>query len=188
MTLTNSQLTKQSTSLITGERQKLSVSDAWLNGTNLTHAVKHHPKEIRMWLFTQVVDLVKTLDANKTLVTDDEMKFCCRSIIDEHPTITLDEVYKAFEMLKQGKFGKLYERLKTAEILDCLCKYEAIRSEEIERIKHNEKSEFFLISKSAEDMLEPLGLAKMFDKIERVETTTKKEGIGTRLKNKNGWD
>tara|TARA_R110000751_G_scaffold28771_1_gene74700 strand:+ start:626 stop:892 length:267 start_codon:yes stop_codon:yes gene_type:complete len=47
-------------------------------------------------------------------------------------------------MIRQGKFGKLFERLKTAEILECLRNYEGeVRAEIMERLQREEKGEQF---------------------------------------------
>ena len=47
-------------------------------------------------------------------------------------------------MIRQGKFGKLFERLKTAEILECLRNYEGeVRAEIMERLQREEKAEQF---------------------------------------------
>ena len=47
-------------------------------------------------------------------------------------------------MIRQGKFGKLFERLKTAEILECLRNYEGeVRAEIMERLQREEKASQF---------------------------------------------
>jgi len=52
----------------------------------------------------------------------------------------VEEIALVFKMIKQGKFGKLYERLKTAEILEIMMKYEGdVRAELLER-KHKEQT------------------------------------------------
>jgi len=174
--------------LLTGKlKNGLQPLDAWDHGTNITSAVKEHPKETRFWIYQEVVKLIKEIDANKTLSSDEEIEFCCRSIIEEHPTLKLDEIFVAFNMIRQGKFGKLYERLKAAEILDCLRRYESeIRSPILERKVEERKKEQFTYDVN-EETLKPLGLTEIFDKLTTTTPEQKGEGIGTRLRNKNDW-
>ena len=84
-------------------------------------------------------------------------------------------------MIRQGKFGKLFERLKTAEILECLRNYEGeVRAEIIERLHREEKGEQFKpiergefspnLSELLKDVLDETKQAHDFDR------------IGTRLK------
>tara|TARA_R110000764_G_scaffold146085_1_gene233849 strand:+ start:510 stop:776 length:267 start_codon:yes stop_codon:yes gene_type:complete len=84
-------------------------------------------------------------------------------------------------MIRQGKFGKLFERLKTAEILECLRNYEGeVRAEIIERLHREEKGEQFKpiekgefspnLSELLKDVLDEAKQAHDFDR------------IGTRLK------
>jgi len=186
---TTSTLTPQSLSLLTGEfKSGLQAKEAWTQGTNIVSAVKEHPKETRWWIYQEVAKLVKEIDANKTLSSNEEIEFCCRSIIEEHPTLKLDEIYVAFNMIRQGKFGKLYERLKSAEILDCLRRYESdVRSPILERDAEMKRKEFLQSSDYSQVVLEPLGLAGIFDNLAKSETEVKGEGIGSRLRKKNEW-
>mgnify|MGYP003639034051 FL=1 len=84
-------------------------------------------------------------------------------------------------MIRQGKFGKLFERLKTAEILECLRNYEGeVRAEIMERLHREEKGEQFKpiekgefspnLSELLKDVLDEAKQAHDFDR------------IGTRLK------
>jgi len=118
-------------------------TDAWNLGTNIRSAMKvneEHEQAIRMWVVTEVAKLCKEVDANKTLSTDEELKFCCRSIIEDFPALKLEELRACFDMIRAGKFGKLYERLKTPEILDALRRYEGeVRAPIMERQIHNQK-------------------------------------------------
>ena len=129
-------------SLITDNRTNYTPLEAWRDGTNIQTAVKHNPAIVRGWILSEVGRLVKEVDANKTLSTDEELQFCCRSILDDHPTLKLEELRTCFNMIRQGKFGKLFERLKTAEILECLRQYEGeVRVEIMERLHREEKGE-----------------------------------------------
>lgn len=117
---------------------------AWTDGTNIQISMKHHPAEIRAWIMAEVGRLIKDVDANKTISSDEEILFCCRSITDEHPTLTLEELRVCFNMIRQGKFGKLFERLKTAEILEFIRQYEGeVRTDVMERLHQESKNKEF---------------------------------------------
>jgi hypothetical protein len=134
------------------------------------------PTLVRGWMLAEVGRLCKDIDETKTLKSDEEITFCCKSIIEDHPTITLQEVRLAFNMVRQGKFGKLYGRLKTAEILEFLRRYEAeVRTEAIERRMQEERSKRL---ETAERKLEPLGLK---DLVKDSPPPTPK-GLGTRIR------
>lgn len=132
----------------------------------------------------EVGRLIKEVDANKTLSTDEEIQFCCRSILEEHPTLKLEEIRVCFVMIRQGKFGKLFERLKTAEILDCLRKYEGeVRTEVMESLHRKRKSESFDTIKRSKDY-KPLG-EFLKDVLNEPTPDRSFDRLGTRLKNKN---
>lgn len=82
----------------------------------------------------EVSRLCKELSAKTTINSDEELIFCVKAILEEHPTLKVEEIRACFDMVRKGKFGKLYERLKTPEILDFLRRYEGeIRVEILER-------------------------------------------------------
>ena len=82
-----------------------------------------------------------------------------------------------------GKFGKLFERLKSAEILEFLRRYEGeVRAEVLEQNHQKSQQEE---SERMADKIEPLTL-KQFISDKKVKL--RPEGIGTRLAKKNGWD
>ena len=94
-------------------------------------------KETKLWILAEVGRLIKEVDANKTIRDADELKACCEAIIEEHPSIKLEELVHCFDLIKRGRLlPKLFERLKTREILEALRQYEGdIRAEMLER-KH----------------------------------------------------
>lgn len=151
---------------------------AWKKGTNIQTAYKHEPTATRAYLVMALGRLIEDVDANKTLRTDDELKFTCRAIMEEHPTMKVEEIALAFDYIRMGKFGKLYERLKTAEILEALRRYEGeIRTIYIESQIHNEQSFKNEINIMPENIVQDLR--------ESLSTNTdppKGEGIGTRLR------
>jgi hypothetical protein len=172
---TNLQLqpTVSTTSLLKGENVKLTPTTAWQGGTNLQRAAKEMPDLTRAWLVAEVGRLCKDVDANKTLTTTDDFVFTCRAILDEFPAIKVEEIRVAFDMIRKGQLIKLYERLKTAEILEALRAYEGSIRTELLETQHKEVYE-------STGPLQPLGLAQLA-------ATLKDErrpfvGSGTRLR------
>jgi hypothetical protein len=156
----------------------LSASNAWHEGTNLCKAVRLHPKEVRAWLYAEVAKLCRDIDANKTITTDEQLQFTCRAILEGHPTIKVEEVRAAFDMVRTGKFGKLYERLKTAEILDALRRYEGeVRTDVLEQRKPE---------RTFEQSLQVLQLSHHIDNIDTTPQDKAGQGLGTRLKQRIG--
>ena len=92
-------------------------------------------KETKLWMLKEVGALIREVDANKTLRDSDELTACCEAIIEEHPTLKLEEMVQCFTMIKRGKLlPRMYERLKTKDILDALRQYEGeVRAEMMER-------------------------------------------------------
>lgn len=176
-------LTDSANSLLKGERIQMTPAEAWNRGSNLKAATKH--QEVRMWLMVEVGKLIKDVDAKKTINDDESLAFTCRAILEEHPTLKMEELVIVFNYIRMGKFGKLYERLKTAEILECIRIYEGeTRAEIMERNVHQEKMEY---QSSANRRLEPLNLAALLDNCPDPEEL-KGHGLGTRLKNRMGWN
>tara|TARA_R100000654_G_scaffold14432_2_gene31042 strand:+ start:7892 stop:8344 length:453 start_codon:yes stop_codon:yes gene_type:complete len=144
-----------------------------------------HERGIRLWLLTEVGRLCKMIDANKTLSTDEELQMCCRAIINDFPALKIEEVRTCFDMIIQGKFGKLYERLKTAEILECLRQYEGeVRAPILERHMHNQKHKELEWSQQHEKTFK-----KIVDSLD-IKTIQNKsdKGLGSRLKKTLGTD
>lgn len=191
LTRETSQLTAQSTSLLTGDILGVTPNDAWMNGTNIRSAMKidkQHERAVRLWLVTEVGRLCKMVDANKTLSTDEELTMTCRAIVDDFPALKLEEVRACFDMVIQGKMGKLYERLKTAEILEALRKYEGdVRAPILERQMQNRKYEHVDRLKHELGTTQPVQ-----DAVKQLKVTTpakpKDSGLGQRVKKHLGTD
>lgn len=131
----------------------------------------------RGWIMAQVGKLCRDMDMKKTLSTDEELTFTCRAIIQEHPTLKLEEIAVCFDMIRMGKFGKLYERLKSAEILEYLRRYEGeIRTEIKER---DVKQEGLDYTQSMMENIDPKLLAQF---VTDSNVTMKPDGIGSRLR------
>ena len=173
-------------SLITDSGLMVKPREAWTEGTNIRTAVKHNPEIVRGWIMAEVGRLIKDVDANKTISSDEELQFCCRSILDEHPTLKLEELRACFNMVRQGKFGKLFERLKSAEILEFIRQYEGeVRTEVMKRLREEERNQRF----ETPEKLEPLNLSKRLADILNDDTPLPKpkgHGLGARLKKRLG--
>lgn len=112
----------------------LTPEEAFRDGTNIRTALRIEPQQTRAALLKLVTDLVKFVDAKRTLESIDDYLFTVECIIESHPTMTLEEVKLVTQGIKKGQYGKMYERLKTQEILDACRKLESDRAEILERI------------------------------------------------------
>ena len=73
-------------------------------------------------MIREVVDFV---EAKRTLQSVQDYLLTAEAIIQNHPTCTLEEIKLVSQRMMLGQYGKFYERLKTGEFLDCLCKHGA---------------------------------------------------------------
>jgi hypothetical protein len=164
----------------------VSPSEAWHEGTNMLTALRIDPAQVRGWVMSEVGRLIKELDTKTTINSDEELIFCVNSIIEEHPTLKLEELRACFNMIRKGKFGKLYERLKTPEILDCLCRYEGeVRVLIMEKKMHEDK---FIKREETIEAISASGLKDVVDEMVIEPIESKGEGLGTRLRKKLKWD
>lgn len=160
----------------------VNVETAWFKGTNIQRMLKVEPKQTRAWILREVAQLCKDIDAKKTLSNDGQIVFTCNAIMDEHPTLKVEELHNAFNMVRKGQLIKIFERLKTAEILEALRVYEADhRAIAMEQAIERQKK---VVSELPSRKLEPLNLAKLVEDAPRPTP----EGLGSRLRKKNGWD
>jgi len=88
-------------------------------------ALKHNPEMVRAYVVKEIAALCKEMDMKKTINTDEEMGFVCRTILDDHPTLKVEELKLALDRIRKGEF-KVYERLKGPEILIAVSEYEAV--------------------------------------------------------------
>lgn len=163
----------------------LDARAAYYEGTKLVEALQVNPEATRMALVSMVADLVQFIDAKKTLHNTDDFIFTADSIQQHLPGITLEEIRLAFQLMKQGQMGKLYERLKTPEIIGCLESY-----------LQNQRREMVLEVRRAEQQEDikgysphrPAGgksLAALLDQMDIPEP--KRKGLGTQIRERHGW-
>lgn len=113
----------------------MTPAEAWDEGTNIRTAIRHEPEQTRAAIITLIKSTVDFIDAKKTLRNVDDIILTAQAIEHDHPTLKLEELALVARDMKAGRFGKFYERLKTAEFLDCICQFEGQRAEHLER-KH----------------------------------------------------
>ena len=162
MTPQNSKLTNSAIGLLKGKKVNLTTATAWYEGTNILTALRICPEIVRMWLLKEVGRLVREVDANKTIRDNDELTECCDAILEDHPTIKIEEVAHCFQLIKRGKLlPKIYERLKTKEILDALRQYEGeLRAEVMERTHEAKMTDPFRRSSEGQTLRDHLHLTE----------------------------
>ena len=167
--------------MLTGKRIQLTPFQAWTEGTNLRKAVRAFPEEVRAYVVKEVASLCKEMDMKKSIASDEEMQFVCRTIIEDFPAMKLEELRLAFDNIRKGRVD-LYERLKGPEILKALYDYEGdVRAPLLEDLHAKQKK--------AEQSLHKLEWFKragqwVAEQPNEPEKPTIKEGIGSRLRKK----
>lgn len=178
---TTSTLKPYTVTLLEDNTQAVTPADAWHLGTNLMTAQRVAGPMIRGWVMSEVGRLCKEISAKNTISSDEELIFCVRSILEEHPTLKVEEIRACFDMVRKGKFGKLYERLKTPEILEFLRRYEGeVRVEILERqvhqsqVQHKAETAHRIGESSLKEIMDSLP--------DEPAPPSKGEGLGTRLR------
>ena len=143
LTATNSKgklLRSTASGLVVNEGKELTVASAWEQGHNIRELMRTAPKWTISMLILELGKLVDFVDAKKTLRDDDQLLFTAESLIEDFSTMKLEEFVLVFNWIKKGKFGKMYERLKLAEIREAITTYEGeYRAEVMERLNHESK-------------------------------------------------
>jgi len=136
---------------------------------------------IRGWVMSEVSRLCKEISAKTTISNDEELIFCVRAIFDDHPTLKLEEIRACFDMVRKGKFGKLYERLKTPEILDFLRRYEGeVRTEIMERDAHQMQVDW---NKRMQTQIAESAVSEVLRNVEvKPAERVEGHGVGSRLR------
>ena len=108
------------------------------HGTPITQLTKHHPQETKLWLAAEIGKVCKFIEANKTLKDQEELFFTCNELLNYCKSWKAEEFLTFFDAIKRGDFGKIYERLKTAEFLDFAKKYEEKRCDIFDKLRLQE--------------------------------------------------
>jgi hypothetical protein len=112
------------------------------HGTPITQLTKDHPQETKLWLAAEIGKVCKFIEANKTLKTQEELFFTCTELLNYCKSWKAEQFLTFFDAIKRGEFGKIYERLKTAEFLEFAKSYELRICDIRERlIRESQKTE-----------------------------------------------
>ena len=110
---------------------QLSKESAWHEGTNVLTALRMEPQLTRAWLIAELAMTAKMVDAATTFRDDAELAEAVRMLLDEFPAMKLEEYAIVFDGIKRQKYGKLYNRLKIQEVIECIRKHEEERASTI---------------------------------------------------------
>lgn len=140
---TTSQLKALTRSFVAKKFDPLSVSNlttkqAFEEGTNIRTVMRSEPQKGRLLLLQGLAELITFMDAKKTISNDSEIQFSVDSMIEDFPSLTIEDFLIVFRNIKKGRYGKFYERLKLAEISDCIREYEATERADYLEIKAND--------------------------------------------------
>ncbi len=138
-----SSITGSTQLLLRGERRNLTPQNAWEEGTGIRTALRLHPQATRAWFLAELGQLIKFVDATKTIQDDAEMKETARALMEEFPCFKLEEFALVFEGIKRNKFGPMYGRLKLGELMECCRKWEETRAERILERKHRPERDHY---------------------------------------------
>lgn len=128
--------------LVLNEGKELTVETAWEEGHSIKSLMRKHPKWTVSMLILELGKLVDFVDAKKTLKDSDQLLFTAETLIEDFPTMKLEEFVLVFNWIKKGKFGKMYERLKLAEIEEAVKTYEGeYRAQYLENRNNEQKHE-----------------------------------------------
>ena len=112
---------------------KHSPEEAWHQGTNIKTALRVAPEETRGAVISMIKKTVDFIDAKKTLQSFEDIALCAEMIFEVFPVLKLEEFRLVCDRMKQGHYGKFYERLKIQEFRECLIKHEEERAPILER-------------------------------------------------------
>lgn len=118
---------------------KLTPKLCWNEGVNIRYAMRKRPAQTMAFLVAALGNLVEFIDAKKTIKGNEQLMFTMESLIEEFPTMKVEEFILVFRMIATGKFGKMYERLKLPELYAACVDYESEhRAEIMEAQKHDD--------------------------------------------------
>ena len=108
------------------------ASKAWDEGSNIKACLRLDPKATKAAICAIILDVVTFIDAKKSLERSEDVVFTAEAIIEEFPTLKLEELKLVGKRMKLGYYGTYYERLKTPEFFEALKKHEGERAEYLE--------------------------------------------------------
>jgi len=113
---------------------KYTPEEAWHEGTNIKTALRCYPEETRVEVVKLIKKTVDFIDAKKTLASFEDVALCAEMVFEIFPVLKLEELRLVCDRMKQGHYGKYYERLKIAEFRECLQKHEEERAPILEKM------------------------------------------------------
>ena len=113
---------------------KYTPKEAWHEGTNIKTALRCYPIETRAEVVKLIEKTVDFIDAKKTLTSFEDIALCAEMIFEIFPVLKLEELRLVCDRMKQGHYGKFYERLKIQEFRECLQKHEEERAPILEKM------------------------------------------------------
>ena len=113
---------------------KYTPEEAWHEGTNILTALRCYPEETRAEVVKLIKKTVDFIDAKKTLTSFEDVALCAEMIFEIFPVLKLEELRLVCDRMKQGHYGKFYERLKIQEFRECLQKHEEERAPILEKM------------------------------------------------------
>lgn len=126
-------MTKTTAAILRGERlQSASPTDAWRNGTNIRVAMRLEPGAVSVWFAGRVARMCQMVDASTTIRDDSELVAVVDALIEEFPTMKIDEWECLFREIERGRF-KLFNRLKLPELMEAARQWETRRADILER-------------------------------------------------------
>jgi len=113
---------------------KYTPKEAWHEGTNILTALRCYPEETRAEVVKLIKKTVDFIDAKKTLTNFEDVALCAEMIFEIFPVLKLEELRLVCDRMKQGHYGKFYERLKIQEFRECIQKHEEERAPILEEM------------------------------------------------------
>lgn len=120
-----------------GKTKCAGMIEARKHGTNIRTAMRCDPAGVSVFLAGLIARTCAMVDASTTIRDDDELVAVVDAIVEEFPTMMLEEWTLICRDLQRGKFGPLYNRLKLPEFMDAARKWEGKRAEQYLERTHN---------------------------------------------------
>lgn len=115
-----------------------SIAEAWDSGSNIRACLKADSEATKAAICSLILDVVSFIDAKKTLTKASEIAFTAEAIIEDFPTLKIEELKLVAHKMKKGAYGTYFERLKTPEFMEAIKRQEEERAEYMET-KHKKR-------------------------------------------------
>lgn len=79
---------------------------------------------VRTWLAAELARCVKVVGARTTITDTEELVGAVDAIVEEFPTLKIEEVALVFSMLARGRLLQLYGTFKTPQLMEAFRLYE----------------------------------------------------------------